>query len=308
MSFQRPTLASSDPKATARDGTMRDGYWVWVTRPEVYLDDDGEERHDLDPERGYRSGWWTCHPETKEGDLIVLYRTAPKSDIAYLIMARSDAYSLLDEPFAAENGWKYGCDHEFIEKFERPLSLAEMKADPKLDGWGALRAGGSGFLGSFYAVPADIWAHLLDRLSAGDRPRVEERMKDAAAGWGTEKWIENQIAANPALFEPHGLELDLCSQQHWCRHGGRADLIYVDRKTKGYVVVEVKRDRDLVKRDAVAQLLSYRASVDQELPARQKPIGVLVGRALNNEALGMIEDDERLRFIALSEIELDLDP
>jgi hypothetical protein len=115
---------------------MRDGYWVWVTRPEVYLDDDGEERHDLDPERGYRSGWWTCRPETKEGDLIVLYRTAPKSDIAYLIMARSDAYSLLDEPFAAENGWKYGCDHEFIEKFERPLSLAEMKADPKLDGWG----------------------------------------------------------------------------------------------------------------------------------------------------------------------------
>lgn len=72
------------------------------------------------------------------------------------------------------------------------------------------------------------------------------------------------------------------------------------------MVVEVKRDRDLVKRDAVAQLLSYRASVDQELPARQKPIGVLVGRALNNEALGMIEDDERLRFIALSEIELDL--
>lgn len=37
-------------------------------------------------------------------------------------------------------------------------------------------------------------------------------MKDAAAGWGTEKWIENQLAANPALFEPHGLELDLCSQ------------------------------------------------------------------------------------------------
>lgn len=284
---------------------IRDGYWVWVTRPEVYLDEDGEDRRDLDPERGYGDGWWTCHRDTEEGDLILLYRTAPKSDIAYLIRARSDAYSLLEEPVAAENGWKYGCDHEFIEKFARPLSLAEMKSDTALDGWGALRAGGSGFLGSFYAVPADIWAHLFDRLSDGDRLRVDERVRDAAVGWGTEKCIENQLAADPALFGPHGLELDLHGQQHWCRHGGRADLIYVDRKTKGYVVVEVKRDRDLVKRDAVAQLLSYRASIDQELPARQKPIGVLVGRALDNEALGMIEDDERLRFIALSALELD---
>lgn len=74
-------------------------HWVWVTRPEFYLDDSGDERADLEPgnlELG--EGWWTCHPDTRTGDLILLYRTAPKSDIAYLFEAASDARVLDDRP------------------------------------------------------------------------------------------------------------------------------------------------------------------------------------------------------------------
>ncbi len=74
-------------------------HWVWVTRPEFYLDDSGDERADLAPggqELG--EGWWTCHPDTRTGDLILLYRTAPKSDISYLFEAASDARVLDDRP------------------------------------------------------------------------------------------------------------------------------------------------------------------------------------------------------------------
>lgn len=38
-------------------------YWLWVTRPEYYANDDGSDREDLDPQSGIDSdGWWTCQP------------------------------------------------------------------------------------------------------------------------------------------------------------------------------------------------------------------------------------------------------
>jgi len=78
---------------------------LWVSGPDYYLDEDGEERSDLDPEQGYESdGWWTCHRETKNGDLVLIYRSQIKKDLAYLIEARSDAFSLQDDDFAVEMG------------------------------------------------------------------------------------------------------------------------------------------------------------------------------------------------------------
>jgi hypothetical protein len=46
-------------------------YWVWVTGPDYYLDDDGCERRSLEPGE---LGSWTCHQHTQKGDLVVLYR------------------------------------------------------------------------------------------------------------------------------------------------------------------------------------------------------------------------------------------
>lgn len=75
-------------------------YWVWITKPEFYLNADGEERECLtpDPKQDHDFGWWTCHKETKMGDLALLYRTKPKSDIAFLLEAKSDARVLEEEP------------------------------------------------------------------------------------------------------------------------------------------------------------------------------------------------------------------
>lgn len=64
-------------------------------------------------------------------------------------------------------------------------------------------------------------------------------------------------------------------------------------------MLELKRG--LVSRNAVAQLLSYRSSIAEEFPKRRRPIGLLVGDRLDNEARGMVDDDGRLQFISLDE-------
>jgi hypothetical protein len=272
-------------------------YWVWVTGPDYYLDDDGAERADLDPGQGYEpGGWWTCHRDTEAGDLVLLYRSRKKKDLAYLIETRSDAYSLLGDHDAAEQGWDYGCDFEVIEKFGQSLALAEMRSDPALSDWGALRAG---FRRRVYEIPADTWNHLLDRLSAS-RATIERSRRVAAKRYALERDIEDGLADDLGPLRNHGYELELRERQHVCRRGGRADLVCFDTREKQYVVIELKRGR--VSRNAVAQLLSYRASVAEEFPVRRRPIGLLIGDRLDNEAAGMIADDNRLEFIPLDAV------
>lgn len=215
----------------------------------------------------------------------------------YLLrLTRSAAYSLLDDDVAAEHGWDYGCDYEVIEKFEHPLTLEEMKSDPALREWGALRAR---FRRKVYEIPPDTWNHLLDRLSV-DRDASERRRRRAAKRYALERDIEDRLARDLRPFRKHGFNLELRARQHVLRRGGRADLVCYDRDANRYVIIELKRG--LASRNAVAQLLSYRASINEEFPARSPPIGILVGDRLDNEASGIIEDDERLLFVALDEI------
>jgi predicted RNA-binding protein with PUA-like domain len=275
---------------------------VWVTGPKYYLDDDGAERRGLDPGQGYvPGGWWTCHRETEEGDLVLLYRSQLKKDLAYLIETRSAAYSILDEcsslgEATAELGWDYGCDYEVIEKFTKPLTLGEMRSDPALQDWGVLRAN---FRRRVHEIAPDIWNHLLDRLAV-DRRKVDRKRQTAAKRYALERDIEDRLAADLRPFRRHGYNLELRERQHICRRGGRADIVAFDIDAKRYVIIELKRG--LVSRDAVAQLLSYRASTVDELPARRRPIGLLVGDRLDNEAQGMVDDDQRLAFIALDDL------
>jgi len=149
------------------------GHWLLVTGQRYYAEADGADRADLNPVGKYApDGWWTCHKDTREGDLVMLYRTKPRMDIAYLIQTRSDAYSLLRDP-AAEPGWTYGCDYEVIEKFEKPLGIAEIKADPVLYSWNAKNAR---FQHSAFRMQRGIWDHLVTRLVAG-RARLHGRLR-----------------------------------------------------------------------------------------------------------------------------------
>ena len=272
-------------------------YWVWITGPEYYLDSDGTDRDDLEPSSDYLpGGWWTCHKDTKAGDLILLYRSRKRMDLAYLIEARSAAYSILDDAAAKSAGWDYGCDYQVLAKFDLPLSLAVMKADPVLREWGALRAG---FRRRVYEIPPDIWTHLLGALGL-KRSALGKLTLKALQLFALESQIEEQLAGNLAPFTAIGLDLDLRARQYAFNRGGRLDLLCWDRTGKRYVVVELKRGQ--IRRDAFAQLKSYMASVREEFPVARKPIGLLVGTHMDNETDGMVRDDSRVQFVKLGDL------
>jgi len=64
--------------------------WIWIWKPEFYFDTDGKESPHLLPGTRVRCVG-TCHPDTEPGQLVVLYRTKPKMDVAYLLRTVSSA-------------------------------------------------------------------------------------------------------------------------------------------------------------------------------------------------------------------------
>lgn len=86
-------------------------FWVWVTGPQYYWDEQGKDRRELDPKAKPSERidtWWTCHRDTKPGDLVLLYRTRPKGDIAYLLEARSNAKIWREYPVGTMTETEYG--------------------------------------------------------------------------------------------------------------------------------------------------------------------------------------------------------
>jgi len=130
---------STERRSAQRQSEGRQ-FWLWVTGPDYYLDDGGEDRADLDPENYEDSdGWWTCDRATRRGDLILLWRARIRRDIGYLIRAESDAFSLRDDPDALPE-WLWGCRYRPLYRFRDPCTIAELREHPVLSGWAPLRA------------------------------------------------------------------------------------------------------------------------------------------------------------------------
>lgn len=158
--------------------------WVWVTRPQFYLDDDGQDRADLDPARGYTpEGWWTCHPDTRDGDLAVVYRSRVAKDIGYLVAVRSDAEQL-DDASSDFDGWSV-CRYQILARFERPVTIDDMRADDVLSKWAALRAS---FVRRAFPVPDVVWDRLLERLGTD-----AEQLRAALVSGGRRFRLERQL-------------------------------------------------------------------------------------------------------------------
>jgi len=253
-------------------------HWLWVTKPEFYAEADGRDREDLDPaSRADSDGWWTCHRDTQKGDLALLWRTTPRRDIAYLMQARSDAYAL-DDARSRKRGWSFACEFVVRMKLKNPLTLAEIKSVARLHDWSALRGK---FQRSAFAIPDDHWARLV-RL-------IEKKNKGSASAFRAaeshqvprrvvlEEDIENHLAADLSAFKKHGLRLELRSRQTVCTsNGGRIDLLCYDKAAERFVVIELKNVR--AGRNTFGQVLSYVGWVREHMPARRKPLGVVVAR------------------------------
>ncbi|MBL0166731.1 MAG: hypothetical protein IPP85_06125 [Propionivibrio sp.] len=95
---------------------------------------------DLDPTADSAEttdGLWTCHRDTKAGDLILLYRSRPKSDIAYLMEARSGAKIWREYPINTPTLKQYGkqVDDFFSDpiNFEYAQRYVPIFEDPNFD-------------------------------------------------------------------------------------------------------------------------------------------------------------------------------
>lgn len=79
---------------------------------------------------------WGSNPNTRKGDLVLMYRTAPYSDIAYIFRAQSEPREKTqadqaDMPYVIELGDKIRLQH--------PVTLKQMKANRALAEWSFAR-------------------------------------------------------------------------------------------------------------------------------------------------------------------------
>ncbi len=260
-------------------------YWLWVTRPEYYANADGSDRDELDPKANLDPGdWWTCHGDTRRGDLVLLYRTAPCSDIAYLLQAKSDSYDISGDEDAAEMGWADGCDFASLAKLVNPLSLAEMQADDRLmEEWSALRAR---FLRRAWRITPENWARLTRLLDdrnpgfAGLLAQLEG--STVAPEIKLEEDLEQALVDDLGRLGSVGFKLRLfedpatgeTGRQFVCATGGRIDILATD-DDGGLVVIELKNRR--ATRDTFAQLSSYLGWIEEAFDV-QRVRGLVVSR------------------------------
>ncbi len=150
-------------------------FWLFYAGPENYLDENGER--DFQGEEVL----WSCEPETRKGDLILLYRKSINQltinglirkfkitkevaqdikkrevgkDISALWQAVSDSKRKLFWQ------WKYGCDVQEIQKFNPPVRLEELKAVPELKRWETLRWNFQAKGDSALEIPLFAWEIL----------------------------------------------------------------------------------------------------------------------------------------------------
>jgi hypothetical protein len=123
---------------------------------------DGRNTEDLAllDTRGFDT--WRGNRGTKAGDLVLMYRTAPYSDIAYIFRARSDA-----RPTKRSRNWQWHHAIDLSEgyRLQRALALSEMKREPALTHW------------SFLTYQQGIMNRKKDLIEEGVWPRVRQLLE-----------------------------------------------------------------------------------------------------------------------------------
>lgn len=88
--------------------------------------------------------------KAKKGDIILIYRGKPYSNISYIFKAKTDAYE--DKNF--RDDWDIAIDLNEKIEIPNPLEIQEMRDDPILGNWNIVR---KNFIGSFFKVPPKEW-------------------------------------------------------------------------------------------------------------------------------------------------------
>jgi TIR domain-containing protein len=115
---------SATPSLRASNSRYKRKVWLYMV--------DGHNNDDLAILDAQGFDTWRGNPETKAGDLVLMYRTAPYSDIAYVFVALGDAHKTRPSRFWP---WKDAVDLGDGFRLRRVIKLDELKKDPSLKGW-----------------------------------------------------------------------------------------------------------------------------------------------------------------------------
>lgn len=283
-------------------------YWLWVTRPEFYFDADGGVSPGLDTsDAGDTGGWWTCHKETRRGDLVLLWRTTPMKDIAYLIQAVTDAYSIADDKFAAEHAWDWGCDYQVVHALSKPVTISELRAHPQLREWSPLL---QQFQRRTFRIKPQDWVYLT-QLARNTSPGFGAALAGASRGVveriTLEAELENALASDLSRLAPFGYDLHLykdpesgvSGRQFICKGvGGRIDLLCVDRAQDRFVVVEFKNER--AGRNTFGQISGYVGYVMKRIANGRPVMGLVVSRGVDTHFEAALAVTDRILQLDLS--------
>jgi hypothetical protein len=190
-----------------------------VVRPAYYLDEDGQERKDLEPSAGFEpTAWWTCSAEARMGDTALLCRSTTRRDIAYFAVVRSDQEKL--DLSGDELHGRHVCQYEIRERFAKPIPWATIKADDVLSQWGAVKVR---FVRSSFPVRDDCWARLV--AMAGRTPeQLAKQAVDRIYRIRRERQIQDRLARADEPFRDVGLTgLRLVKSEYRFVNGRRAD-------------------------------------------------------------------------------------
>ena len=234
-------------------------YWLWVTKGEYYQDPDGGDRDILEP--GDAEIYWSCHKDTRRGDLVLLWRTTPKCDVAYLLQVTEDATATSK---AGRWHWPYGCAATPLFKFNRPLTVAEIRSDPMLSDWSAK----GHFQKKAWKIEPKTWARLCRRLEKtnADFKKVLASVRGRlAVRILREERLEQRLADHPRLFRKIlGFDVEVKGRQLYCdEQGTYIDLLLRGRHKRRFVVVELKVVR--ATRNHFGQIAGYMGWVRRHL-------------------------------------------
>ena len=157
-------------------------YWLWVTHPEYY-------------ESVGLSGGWSCHKDTKKGDLIFLWRAKGKSDIGFLLQAETDA--------APDPNWDNACDYKTIYEFKNPVNIKDLRnIDTYFRDWPAYTGN---FQSKAWKIPLKHW-EKLNQIAIEKDPDYQKIIKNVDPAGSFE-----EVSDHPKLDEDYSLDA-LCQK------------------------------------------------------------------------------------------------
>ena len=112
--------------------------------------------------------------QAKKGDVILVYRGKPHSNIKFIFTANNNAYK--DTDF--RDDWEIAIDLFDKIELKNPIRISEMKDDPILGEWNVVR---KNFMGSFFEIHSKE-LNRLKTLILEKNPELEDKIESLFSG------------------------------------------------------------------------------------------------------------------------------